>query len=666
MFSLFNLMENLSMRYLAWKGKSAGQSGFMVITFLVLIITTPAFGMLKRVGPTDRINGFPQWYEDTSGLMLEPCLDPVYCKVQTADPALPISFPDNFPGFFSYWSASATIPFNGSDPLGAQTSATLSLGVTGYFINGTVDPHFQEVSSGISFSVSGLWPGAVYRVTHPYGSFTVLTDTSGAASYSRSSQIGNLSTSFSDTLSGPIGPFLVWDETQAVLDPNTGQFRFAPPAGFVGDPSVPHPVKGSPFSTNYFQVTGPGLVPKGIQTHLFSTKGKAFSGPVLSNIKVRRATYARPLSGPIEAEVFIEGDPAASNLVISSRGGSTSPLLGPVFLEPTAEAGLFHAKLDLNTDLGGGLATGFSVIDQPAGAAPGEYAIVSGTLVDEVVITEASYDTATGRLTVRAYSRDEAASPGLIVPELPPPSNVLDASGSLSLLLTAPPEKVTVQSGMGGESSARVTLTGPGSTDVGILPPPVAIATGPSGTPFPGIGVQLSASQSTGIITRYSWTTLVPDADGNPIPLINATTAAPSFIFPVTLNPPREVVVQLTVEGPGGVDSSNLFISPPPIDIFRTIFFDQAQLKMSKWEWKISGTMSPFVAGTTTVDLIIVSLFPSATETILATGIPVDASGGFQFSQKDLPLPNGTLGFIHVIARASNGRESGPFPVQVQ
>src|SRR5437870_8941683 len=57
--------------------------------------TTPLFGF----GPIDPVHGFPKYYQDSTGLPLAPCLDAVCGGVGFAlpNPALPLSFPANFP-----------------------------------------------------------------------------------------------------------------------------------------------------------------------------------------------------------------------------------------------------------------------------------------------------------------------------------------------------------------------------------------------------------------------------------------------------------------------------------------------------------------------------------------------------------------------------------------
>ena len=77
-------------------------------------IFTPGIGGpqgIVTVGPVNPNNGFPDWYRDTNGVDLMPCVDPQdkFCggAVAAPDNTAPITFPDNFPDEFFYMSADA-------------------------------------------------------------------------------------------------------------------------------------------------------------------------------------------------------------------------------------------------------------------------------------------------------------------------------------------------------------------------------------------------------------------------------------------------------------------------------------------------------------------------------------------------------------------------------
>ena len=107
-----------------------------------------------------------------------------------------------------------------------------------------------------------------YRVTHPYGVnyFTVLPGSVGVGAINYSEDISAIPNNFDVVRFGRIGPFLTWD--------------VGAPAGYVGDPAIPHPVTGSPFNTNYFKVellVG-GVYQPVFDTNLFSVSGKLGGG----------------------------------------------------------------------------------------------------------------------------------------------------------------------------------------------------------------------------------------------------------------------------------------------------------------------------------------------------------------------------------------------------
>ena len=72
---------------------------------------------LAGFGPVDPLNGFPKYYQDSTGLPLALCLSAV-CQPLFAlpDPTQPLSFPGNFPDEIFYFRAIAkmTTPTGGT------------------------------------------------------------------------------------------------------------------------------------------------------------------------------------------------------------------------------------------------------------------------------------------------------------------------------------------------------------------------------------------------------------------------------------------------------------------------------------------------------------------------------------------------------------------------
>jgi len=208
---------------------------------------------LAGFGPIDPANGFPTYYQDSTALALAPCLD-VVCNpaLGLPNPALPLSFPDNFPVevFYSRAIAKMTV---------GTVSALYTAAVEGTFLNGAVAlAGDQIVFSRVRVRVAGLQPGGLYTVTHPYGVTTFTAD--GFGVINDTVTIGAVPLQFQLALAGPVGPFL----------------RFAtglvpPPPGTIGNPAADQTVTGSACGQNFFRVAGPGLPLGAIQTTLFST-----------------------------------------------------------------------------------------------------------------------------------------------------------------------------------------------------------------------------------------------------------------------------------------------------------------------------------------------------------------------------------------------------------
>src|SRR5437764_10330875 len=252
----------------------------LVTSFIALLTmtfslpaSTPAHAALGAVGPLDPATSFPFWYQDARGLRLGYCFDPVNCFLgaQLPDPTKPPSVPNNFPAEMFYWDAGASMPTNN----GGQ--AFMRLGLDGAFLPGAGVVDGQQVTCGrIRFRLDNLQAGATYTITHPYGVDTFVAQTGGVRGINATTDVGcaaagaGVTCDFTLALNSPIlERFLTWDTFGATVD--------APPAGFIGNFSVPHRVTGSPLGTNFYQVDGPDVGGPGvntIRTDLFQLSGQ--------------------------------------------------------------------------------------------------------------------------------------------------------------------------------------------------------------------------------------------------------------------------------------------------------------------------------------------------------------------------------------------------------
>src|SRR5262249_935771 len=230
---------------------------------------------LAAVGAVNPANGFPKWYLDKHGLQLGQCLDVGAvdpCGLIAAgaipNPALPISFPANFPVEFFYMRATGRIDGIG----GTVNRADLGLALQGTFAGGVVAPGNQIVFARLRLRVTGgLVPGATYTLTTPYGTQAFVAASTGTINFTSDQGCLAAPPACDFTLALPttnVGPFLQWDPAASV-----------PPAGYIGQPAIPHAIIGSPLGTNIFRLAGPSVGGAGVdvvETNLFRVTGKLF------------------------------------------------------------------------------------------------------------------------------------------------------------------------------------------------------------------------------------------------------------------------------------------------------------------------------------------------------------------------------------------------------
>lgn len=276
----------------------AGIASLVAVTGFSVV---PAIAELSNYSPptdpeTGGFGGFPQWYQDSTGLKLDLCVaadttatPPGFCltsppdltqppSVSKTDPALSNFFDEVF-----YWSASAT-----TTTRTGGFKAILVLATEGAFPNGDVIDGDQIVFNRTRIRVlGGLKNNVKYKITYPYGVKVVtatskdprrlpatinVTEDFGCGAAITACDFGSLKapSASSGRVKNPIGkPWLTWDASLP-----------APPTGYIADPGVDHKVTGSPLGTNFFKVeelAADGLTVVGqpvASTDLFSVSGK--------------------------------------------------------------------------------------------------------------------------------------------------------------------------------------------------------------------------------------------------------------------------------------------------------------------------------------------------------------------------------------------------------
>jgi len=306
---------------------------------------------LARVGPINSANGYPQWYQDKSGVTMDFCqnatqaeLSGGWCVLLPADipsGTAPEVFPSNFGEEHFFWLGNAgdrkaTIP-------GTQGTTTilLDLGLEGAFSTGPVVPGNQMVFGRVRVKLIPVPYDGDYTFYTPFGKFVF---TNQVANQPRgiffTEDVGLTPGNFVEALGGRVGPFLLpslqpgGSEVPAIPDLLPGQDGFYdtlvatgaatpyPNNGrrYIADPARLGPVTGSPLppyvladgtklNPNVFRVEGPnGFV---YQTTDFTVAGRLFEGAITGDVHVKRASYARSAATGNRVDVYATASPAA-------------------------------------------------------------------------------------------------------------------------------------------------------------------------------------------------------------------------------------------------------------------------------------------------------------------------------------------------------------------
>jgi hypothetical protein len=476
------------------KPQKPGKTSLLVLMGVALsLLSSPVLAELERVGPTSRDHGYPEWYQDKTGLTLEfgaPLnqaeLDGGWCLILPADVPFgtaPETFPGNFADEHFYWAADASFDAGG-------VRARLILGLEAAFAVDVV-PGDQIVFGRIRVRIDNLPAFTTYTVYHPFGTLILTSDDKGRIAYTEDIGISCLPGQFDCALFSNIGPFLLPSATPggAELPAVTG-----PVAGklYIAAPTRTGPVTGSPVEDqtlaidpatgtrprqNIFRVVGPSNQLLG-QTSDFSLMGRIHSGNIPGRVDLERAVYARSATGN-KLDVFASAFPTTQGrLPGQPKPAATTPVLryyeGPC--DANAAGDIIGAPIGLTPKQM--FSSGSSYWGQSAPAAIPDYVCVEdttagtvggqavsaffeATVTDHVWITEARFDPGASSLSVKAASSDKLANPDLILGGFE--QDLVNGSIIVSPLV-APPSRVRVKSIAQGFAELPVwTGTGTGA-----------------------------------------------------------------------------------------------------------------------------------------------------------------------------------------------------------
>ena len=398
-------------------------------------------------GSKNPINGFPLYFQDSNNIALELCLEgdgaTGLCLFDPPVPGNAFSQAIGFGAEAFWWSADATID------LPNRGRAILVQGIEAAFlteepIDGDQFP-FTRLRIRIDIPADGR-----YVVTTPYG--RIVYDIVGATNNRDINDSFDIEVLGFNTLHlGRVGPILTWDPDVAP----------AAPAGFVGDPAVPHRVVGSPCGNNFFRIRPPANVDLGngpgnaVTTRLFNVQGKLATS---FGAQIDRASYNRNNNGSGRVDVVATSFPNRT-IEVSGIGNQHRIMVE----EPGT--GKYFARMSFNTnnfvptDLVNGEVTVTNLDDPNLGAATA----VSQVAVDTVTVNLSRYHTDTLTLELSATSND-----GSVVQNI----EFFDQAGnSLGTALSGadltigpinvPPSVITARSSGGGSETREVEIRGP-------------------------------------------------------------------------------------------------------------------------------------------------------------------------------------------------------------
>ena len=433
---------------------------------LTLAAAAAANADLARVGPINTVNGYPKWYQDQGGQVLDLCMpnmtDPgglqfTACLLELPPP---YNFPTNFPDESFYFRAV-------SEPLAVGTGgqrAVLVLALEAAFASGAPAVGQQVVFTRIRVTAGVPFDGD-YKVVHPYGEemFFGVVSNGGNRDIVFTEDVGVTPGDFKQALNSRVGPFLRKAD---------GTFVTLNGATFLSDGVALETVTGSPYGTNYFEICGPLNTPQSAcyRTERFSLTGRVHdfvAEPIGSPLSIDRATYTRNGSGTsvdISATV-IPGLLPNGSLQAAPRLSAGTAGMPPVLMNGpnNPRLGQYYAQnLPVN---GNALPSSVTVInsaDVPPSA-------TSARIVDAVTVTLADYDPLAQTLVVVATSSDKGdgmnQTPKLILQGFEDAAaipNVISgdpASMQFTVIgLAVPPGHVSVESQRGGEGRLAVSM----------------------------------------------------------------------------------------------------------------------------------------------------------------------------------------------------------------
>ncbi|NOS73274.1 MAG: Ig-like domain-containing protein [Methyloglobulus sp.] len=400
-----------------------------------ILVSGMANAVLRDHGPLNA-TWFPDWYRDTNGLAMGQCIyaddggNGPLCLTGPAD-SNPNGFAGNIGDEAFYSATDVTIPISGGSFLwlGHLEMAYGSASGSPPAVRTATTPATEIVFSRERMRIDlpttndGSCSG-VYTIRTPFAVHTFELE-EGPRALFYTDDIQPIMGDYNAVLAGHTGPFLTWDVGGDGVNPVSSAnpvVSITPPVGpvrkYVGDPNQLHTFVGSTIPAgaghldkgfnNYVEITPPTLcdLGAGAGVALFedtaAISGLMWDLPIADPTNITKATYTR--DGTTAGLDVWASASKNQNLVLTAADSGSQHLPSVTMSEETkdgAVTGFYHAHLEFDPNQT--LPNQVSVANLSSNPVARDKAVV----VDEVVVTKSTYDSASKKLCITAHSGDE-------------------------------------------------------------------------------------------------------------------------------------------------------------------------------------------------------------------------------------------------------------------
>ncbi len=436
----------------------------------------------------DRFGGFPQWYQDKTGLALE--LGTAQVQAEIANAWLLVG-PDTMDALGEYYQFPVAGTFTDEHfYFHAATTGTFPIPAGVDLKNGSTTTdilvelgHEAAYGSGLTEEWGTQWVftrqrivvriapySGSYKLETPYKNYRLDGQIAGQRIFFTDDVgVGQMPAGYANSLTGDFGPYLVpadapGGDELAPFEPAEGLGR-----KYLADPGVQHFVTGSPIGQNFVRLSWwNGAAWQQLWfSDRFSLSGRIKQGEIPSRVTIEEAIRHDHIDpAQRRVDVFAKGEPYLPTRLPAAPYANRTTAKVDLFLGTAAEVPNLTA-LPMQANQEPGICyylpalVGNGAFPTVVTARDGGGFMTSKAVTDGLFITQATYfpDQRALQVSISSASGTEPATYELVgVDGVVAPGSVLN-NGSITLNdLAAPPSFVTVKSSGGGRASANVVV----------------------------------------------------------------------------------------------------------------------------------------------------------------------------------------------------------------